>query len=66
VHARALASLAAKLLAGSLLIRYAPAAVADLYCATRLGEAGDRVFGDLPGAFSVRDIVTAVTPVTDS
>jgi putative acyl-CoA dehydrogenase len=64
VHARALASLAAKLLAGSLLIRHAPTAVADLYCATRLGENGDRVFGDLPGAFSVRDIVTAVTPVT--
>jgi putative acyl-CoA dehydrogenase len=63
-HARGLASLAAKLLAGSLLIRHAPAAVADLYCATRLGADGDRVFGDLPGGFAVRDIVTAVTPRT--
>ena len=64
VHARGVASLVARLLAGSLLIRHAPAAVADLYCATRLGESGDRVFGDLPGGFAVRDIVTAVTPVT--
>jgi putative acyl-CoA dehydrogenase len=62
VHARTVASLAAILLAGSLLIRHSPAAVADLYCATRLGADGDRVFGDLPGGFAVRDIVTAVTP----
>ncbi len=64
VIARGLASLIAKLFAASLLIRHAPTAVADLYCATRLGTNGDRVFGDLPGGFSVRDIVTAVTPVT--
>jgi putative acyl-CoA dehydrogenase len=33
---------------GSLLVRHAPAAVADAFCAGRLGEAGGRAFGTLP------------------
>ena len=33
---------------GSLLVRYAPPAVADAFCAGRLGEARGRVFGTLP------------------
>ncbi len=61
--ARTLSSLAARTLAASQLIRHAPAHVADLYCATRLDNAGDRVFGELPAGFPVRDIVAAVTPV---
>ncbi|WP_029136860.1 acyl-CoA dehydrogenase family protein [Nakamurella lactea] len=60
--ARRIASLTAKLLAGSLLIKLAPAAVADLYCATRLGDAGDRVFGDLPAGYPLAEIASAVTP----
>jgi putative acyl-CoA dehydrogenase len=32
----------------SLLVRYAPAAVADAFCAGRLGESRGRVFGTLP------------------
>ncbi len=49
--ARPLAGLAARVFAASLLIRHAPAAVADLYCRTRLSLAGgDRVFGELPTA----------------
>jgi putative acyl-CoA dehydrogenase len=33
---------------GSLLVRHAPAAVADAFCAGRLGEARGRAFGTLP------------------
>ncbi len=62
LHARSIASLAAKLIGAALLIRYAPVAVADLYCVTRLGDAGDRVLGDVPGGYPLRDIVSAVTP----
>jgi putative acyl-CoA dehydrogenase len=62
-QARAIGSLSARLLAASLLIRQAPAEVADLYCATRLGGRGDRVFGELPATeYPLRDIVDAVTP----
>ncbi len=61
--ARPLASLAARTLAASLLIRQAPAEVADLYCATRLAGHGDRVFGELPAGYPVRAIVAAVTPL---
>jgi putative acyl-CoA dehydrogenase len=62
-RARTISSLAARLLAASLLIRQAPAEVADLYCATRLAGHGDRVFGELPAAgYPLRAIVEAVTP----
>ena len=60
--ARRLSSLAARTLAASLLIRQAPAGIADLYCSTRLGGAGDRVFGDVPRGYPLRDLVDAVTP----
>jgi putative acyl-CoA dehydrogenase len=33
---------------GSLLVRHAPAAVADAFCAGRLGEERGRAFGTLP------------------
>ena len=64
--ARAVSSLAARTFAASLLIRQAPAEVAQMYCATRLAGAGDRVFGELPSGYPLRDIVTAVTPVPDA
>ncbi|HEY5879544.1 MAG TPA: acyl-CoA dehydrogenase family protein [Nakamurella sp.] len=60
--ARRLCSLAARTFAASLLIRYAPAEVGDLYCATRLDGTGDRVFGELPPRSATRRIVDAVTP----
>ena len=60
--ARRLSSLAARTLAASLLIRQAPAGIAELYCSTRLGGGGDRVFGDVPGGYPLRDLVDAVTP----
>ena len=62
-EARMISSLAARLFAASLLIRQAPAEVADLYCATRLGGRGDRVFGELPATgYPLRTIVDAITP----
>ncbi len=65
--ARRVASLAARTLAASLLIRQAPTDVAELYCRTRLAGHGDRVFGELPAAAasSLRGIVSAVTPALD-
>jgi putative acyl-CoA dehydrogenase len=60
--ARPFASLAARLFAASRLLRSAPPEVAALYCTTRLGSPGDRVFGELPTGYPVRDIVAAVTP----
>ena len=62
VDARRVASLAARTFAASLLIRQAPTDIAELYCRTRLGGHGDRVFGELPGAGSTAlGIVAAVT-----
>jgi putative acyl-CoA dehydrogenase len=62
-EARMISSLAARLFAASLLIRQAPAEVADLFCATRLGGHGDRVFGELPATgYPLRTIVDAITP----
>lgn len=60
--ARHLCSLIARTLAAGLLIRHAPAAVADLYCATRLAGIGERVFGELPAGSPTRPIVDAITP----
>ncbi len=37
-------------LQGSLLVRHAPAAVSDAFCAARLGRHGGREYGTLPGA----------------
>ena len=67
VDARRVASLAARTLAASLLIRHAPGEIADLYCRTRLGGRGDRVFGELPAGAgsSLSGIVAAVTPSLD-
>jgi putative acyl-CoA dehydrogenase len=43
-------------LQASLLVRHAPAAVADAFCAARLGEGG-RAFGTLPAAADAPAIV---------
>ncbi len=64
--ARRLCSLTARTFAASLLIRQAPPDVADLYCATRLGTIGERVFGELPAGTPTRSIVDAVTPAPAS
>src|SRR5215210_4871777 len=48
-------------LQGSLLVRYAPPAVSDAFCAARLG-AGGRVFGTLPPGADAETIVARALP----
>jgi putative acyl-CoA dehydrogenase len=59
--ARRLTSRLATLLQGSLLIRFAPAAVADAFCATRFsGVEGS--FGALPAGLDVAAVLARATP----
>jgi putative acyl-CoA dehydrogenase len=44
-------------LQGSLLVRHAPPAVADAFCAARLGGDGGRVYGTLPGSVDAGSII---------
>jgi putative acyl-CoA dehydrogenase len=44
-------------LQGSLLVRHAPAAVSDAFCAARLGGEGGRAYGTLPASVDARAIV---------
>ncbi|GEP34147.1 DNA alkylation response protein [Nocardioides szechwanensis] len=61
VGARRLASRMALCLQGSLLVRFAPPEVADVFCASRLGTSYDGVFGALDGG-DLRAIVERTTP----
>jgi putative acyl-CoA dehydrogenase len=65
LRARRVAGLLALCLQGSLLLRYAPSAVADAFCATRLGGDWGAVLGTLPSAVATRKIVdrARVAPV---
>ena len=47
----------------SLLVRVAPAAVADAFCAGRLGEARGRVYGTLPAGVDAAPILTRALAV---
>jgi putative acyl-CoA dehydrogenase len=61
-RARRVAATMALVLQGSLLVRYAPAAVADAFCATRLdGEVGP-VFGALPSGVDTAALVDRAAP----
>ena len=52
--ARRLTGQLARCIQGSLLVRHAPAAVADAFCATRLGEGtGERNLGELPAGLDL-------------
>ncbi|HET6395174.1 MAG TPA: acyl-CoA dehydrogenase family protein [Blastococcus sp.] len=64
-RARRIAGLLALCLQGSLLLRHAPAAVADAFCASRLGGNGGGALGMLPATAAVGTIVerASVTPV---
>ncbi|GAB6986696.1 acyl-CoA dehydrogenase family protein [Nocardioides pyridinolyticus] len=61
-NARRLAGRMAAVLQGSLLVRYAPPEVADVFCASRLGSSFDGTFGALEGG-DLRSIVARATPV---
>ncbi len=68
VSARRLAGAMAACLQGSLLVRHAPAELADAFCATRLDTAYHGTFGTLPAALgsdALRTIVERTTPVVD-
>ncbi|WP_222268216.1 acyl-CoA dehydrogenase family protein [Modestobacter marinus] len=64
LRARRIAGRLALCLQGSLLLRYAPPAVADAFCATRLGGDWDAVLGTLPAGLPVGALVrrAAVSP----
>jgi putative acyl-CoA dehydrogenase len=61
-HARRLAEAIAVCLQGSLLVRDAPAAVADAFCASRLGGDWGNAYGTLPSGLDFTAIVGRVTP----
>jgi putative acyl-CoA dehydrogenase len=56
-HARLLTQQLALGLSASLLLRHAPAAVAEAYCATRLGAGNGYAFGTLPDGVAAEAIV---------
>ena len=62
-RARRVTELAAACLQGSLLVRHAPPAVADAFCATRLGGEGGRAYGTLPRGVDCAAIVERHRPV---
>ncbi|HCB07158.1 MAG TPA: DNA alkylation response protein [Nocardioides bacterium] len=61
VGARRLAGRMAAVFQGSLLVRYSPPEVADVFCASRLGSTYDGTFGALAGG-DLRGIVARTTP----
>ncbi|MBG0857273.1 DNA alkylation response protein [Streptomyces spinoverrucosus] len=63
--ARRLVELMALTLQASLLVRHAPAAVADAFCATRLGGDWGYAFGTLPDGADVDAILGRALPVFD-
>jgi putative acyl-CoA dehydrogenase len=62
VGARRLAGRMAAVLQGSLLVRFAPAEVADAFCASRLADGHDGTYGALAGG-DLASIVARTTPV---
>jgi putative acyl-CoA dehydrogenase len=56
-RARRIVERAALALQGSLLVRYAPAPVADAFCASRLARDGGLALGTLPPSVDTRAIV---------
>jgi putative acyl-CoA dehydrogenase len=64
VRARRVVESLALALEGSLLVRYAPAAVADALCASRLGGDHGLEYGTLPAGTDFASIVARHTPVS--
>ncbi|MDX6224904.1 MAG: putative acyl-CoA dehydrogenase [Frankiales bacterium] len=62
LRARRIVEQMALVLQGSLLVRYAPPAVSDAYCASRLGRDWGNAFGTLPRGTDVRTIVERARP----
>jgi putative acyl-CoA dehydrogenase len=64
-RARRVVELAALCLQATLLVRHAPTAVADAFCATRLGGEGRRAYGTLPPGVDCAAIVERHRPHLD-
>jgi putative acyl-CoA dehydrogenase len=64
VRARRVVESMALALEGSLLVRYAPPAVADAFCASRLGGDYGMEYGTLPAGLDFTSIVERHTPVS--
>lgn len=64
-QARAFIGLAARTLQASLLVRFAPPAVADAFCASRLAPRFSGSYGDLPPGIDAAAIVERALPDTD-
>ncbi len=62
IRARRLVEQMALVLQGSLLVRHAPNAVADAFCASRLGGDGGLAFGTLPGGSDFTTILDRALP----
>jgi putative acyl-CoA dehydrogenase len=63
--ARRLVEQMALTLQASLLVRHAPAAVADAFCATRLGGDWGYAFGTLPDSADLDTILARALPEED-
>ncbi|MCQ4210964.1 acyl-CoA dehydrogenase family protein [Streptomyces longispororuber] len=63
-RARRVAERIALVLQGSLLVRSAPAEVADAFCASRLGGDRGAAFGTLPHTLGLEEIVERARPVS--
>jgi len=61
-RARRVVERMALVLQGSLLVRHAPAAVADAFCATRLGGDWGHAYGTLPAAADVDGVLARALP----
>ncbi len=62
-RARSVVEAMALCLQGSLLVRFAPAAVADAFCASRLAREGGLEYGTLPAAADLAAIIERSLPV---
>jgi putative acyl-CoA dehydrogenase len=60
--ARGLVEDLALALQASLLVRHSPPAVADAFCASRVGHQGGRVYGTLPAGSDARSIIDRAVP----
>jgi putative acyl-CoA dehydrogenase len=61
-QARRVAERIALVLQASLLVRHSPAAIADAFCASRLGGDWGHVYGTLPSGLDLAAIIDRVTP----
>ncbi|WP_110207189.1 acyl-CoA dehydrogenase family protein [Nocardioides daejeonensis] len=64
LRARRLVELMAVALQGSLLVRHAPTAVAEVFCATRLGGDWGHSYGTLPAGTDLTAILDRAVPAT--